>query len=296
MSQGLPVSGVVNVQWTLTPIAAALRNFGSLMILGSSNVINTTERYRQYADVDGVANDFGTSAPEYLAAVAFFSQSPKPALLYVGRWAQAAVAGLLNGAILTTAQQAMGNFTGITNGAMSITIDGTVKNISSVDFSAQTNLNGVASQVSAKLSPAGSMVWNSAQQRFIVTSATTGATSTVTFATAPGSGTDISALLGLNNGQGGYAVGGMAAESLLTAVQGLANLSSDWYGLYVAASSVADSDHLAVAAYIEATSPSRIYGVTVTTTSVLDSASTTDLASKLKAQNLMRTFTQYSST
>jgi len=81
----LAVSSVVNVTVTLSPLAAALRNFGAMCILGSSNVIPTSERIRSYSAIADVATDFGTTAPEYLAALAFFSQSPKPNLLYIAR-------------------------------------------------------------------------------------------------------------------------------------------------------------------------------------------------------------------
>ena len=75
---GLSVSDVVNVQVNMTPLAVPLRNFGALCIAGSSTVIDVNERIRQYSTLDGVAVDFGSTAPEFLAADLFFSQSPQP--------------------------------------------------------------------------------------------------------------------------------------------------------------------------------------------------------------------------
>ena len=43
---GLAVSDVVSVQVSLNPIASALRNFGALLILGDSSVIDTQTRIR----------------------------------------------------------------------------------------------------------------------------------------------------------------------------------------------------------------------------------------------------------
>jgi hypothetical protein len=57
----------------------------------------------------------------------------------------------------------------------------------------------------------------------------------------------------------------------------------------------ADADVLAVAAYIEAASPARIYGVTTQSAAVIDPTSTSDIASQLKALTYKRTFVQYSS-
>jgi len=88
MTQGLPVSNVVNVDVIMSPTAAAGRNFGSLLILGTSTVIPVAERIRSYTRAEDIGEDFGTDSPEYSAAVAFFSQSPTPTQVFVGRWAK----------------------------------------------------------------------------------------------------------------------------------------------------------------------------------------------------------------
>lgn len=290
----LSVSDVVNVSVVLSPIAAATRNFGSLLILGSSAVIDTAERLRLYSSLDGVATDFGTTSQEYKAAALYFGQTPQPSVLYVGRWAQSATAAVLHGGVLTAAEKAIANFTAITSGGLRITIDGTLKSLTGINLSAQTNLNGVASALTTALGGAGTVTWNASLGRFDVVSATTGTSSTITYATAPVSGTDISALLKLQTGQASAPVAGISAETLLSAVTTVADKSTDWYGLYVAATGVADADVLAVAGFIEGTGNSRIYGVTIQSTQVLDSTVTNDLASQLKGLGYKRTFTQYS--
>ncbi|NTG00108.1 DUF3383 domain-containing protein [Agrobacterium rhizogenes] len=295
MASGLNVSDVVNVTINLAPLAAAQRNFGALLIIGSSDVIDTSERIRQYSDLDAIAEDFGTTAPEYLSADLFFSQTPQPSIVYVGRWAQTATSGRLNGGVLSGTQQDISNFTSITNGSMKVDIDGATKTLSTLNFSSVTNLNGVASIVDTALAGA-SCVWDSVSERFVIESDTTGTTSTVGYASATGSGTDISALLNLVTGVASPPVAGIAGETLLAAVQALANMSNDWYGLTVAtATPPASADHLAVAAFIEGASQSHIYGITITNPTALDSTVTNDLASQLKALGYKRTFTQFSS-
>jgi hypothetical protein len=294
MSQGLPISDIVNVDIVMSPVAAGTRDFGALMIVGSSPVIDTQERYRPYSGIDAVANDFGTESPEYKAANLYLSQSPQPDELYIGRWAQTATAGLLRGAILNPTQQALSNFTPVTDGAFKISVDGTEQSVSGLDFGAVLNLNGVASEVNSVLTGA-LMAWDAVNSRFVVTSDTTGATSAVSWATAPASGTDVSTLLGLTQAQSAVPVPGIPAETLLDAVQALADMSNDWYGLQVAATGVTDDMYMEVAAYVEAASPSRIQGVTTQATAVLDPTVTTDIASRVKAALYKRTFTQYSS-
>ncbi|MFQ9867096.1 MAG: DUF3383 family protein [Bilophila wadsworthia] len=61
-------------------MAAARRNFGTLLIIGAG-VIDMEERLRAYTGIDSVAADFGMDAPEYRAAELYFS-SPRPAQLW----------------------------------------------------------------------------------------------------------------------------------------------------------------------------------------------------------------------
>lgn len=291
----LAVSDVVNVQIVMAPKAAAPRDFGALLILGPSDVIDTNERIRQYSSSDGVVADFGTTAPEYLAANLFFSQSPQPSQLYVGRWAKSPSAARLNGSVLSKSDQEMGNFTDVANGGMQITIDGVAADVTAVDLSGETNLNGVASAVTTALAGAATCVWNANFSRFELTSSTTGPTSTIGYATAPATGDDLASLLGLVTGQASAPANGADAETLLDAVAELAGMSNAWYGLLVADENLDEDDVLSVAAFTEGAGQSRIFGYTTQNGLALDSTSTTDIASKLKAAKYKRTFDQFSS-
>ena len=115
---------------------------------------------------------------------------------------------------------------------------------------------------------------------------------------AGGSGVDISTLIGGTSASGASPlVQGIAAETLLTAVQALAGASTQWYGLSVDSTvQPATSDYLAVAAYILASSRTRIFGITIQGVQCLDPTQTNDLASQLQALNNKRVFWVYSST
>lgn len=292
MALGLNVGRLIRVAVNLSPLAAARRGFGVLMVAGDSNVIDGKERMRSYADAESVALDFGTTAAEYLAALLYFGQSPKPALLMIGRWLRTATSAFLKGGILTTVEQTMANWTAITTGSFSVTIDGVVKTVSALNFSAQTNLNGVATVINATLT-GGTISWDGS--RFIITSATTGITSTLSYVTPTGAGQDISAMLKLTSTTALAPVAGYAAEAPADCATALANASGAWYGLSFAAATMPTDDQLvAVAAFIEAASISRILGVTETNTLALDAQYTTDLASRMKALLYKRTFVQFS--
>ncbi len=295
MPTGLSISNVVNVAINLQPLASPRRNFGAMMTIGSTDVIDSIERIREYTDIGDIASDFGTTAPEYKAALLHFSQVPRPSLLYVGRWVQTATAGRLNGGVLSLAAQDIANFTAVEAGGLHITIDGTLKNLATIDLSEVTNLNGVASAITTALAGAGTVVWNATLQRFEVKSATTGASSTVSYGSA-GTGTDLSALMGLQTGTASTPIAGMAAEELNACIATLMDISTEWYGASIATETPpADNEVMAAAALIEAASPTRMLAVTTQAPAVLDRAATTDIASRVQAQNFERTLVQYSS-
>lgn len=296
-SVSLPISRLINVEVILAPQAAQGQNLSSLLILGESAVIPISQRMRSYTSIAQVAADFGTSAPEYLAAVLWFEQSPQPIQLFIGRWAKTATSGQLLGGPLTPTQQLIATWNAITDGGLTITIDGGgPENITGINFSGASNMNGVAALIDAPLTGA-TIVWNAIYNRFEVTSATTGATSTVSFASAPTGGgvTDVSGMLELkSNSSGAFQSGGIAAESALTAVTIFDNnFGQQWYALTILGSVDADSE--AVAPYIEASNNKHFFGVTTQEAAVLTPGDTTDIAYILQQLGLNKTAVQYSS-
>lgn len=290
----LSVSDLVNVTVNLAPLAAAGRSFGTLLIAGDSNVISGLQRIRSYTNLAGVANDFGTTAPEYLAANIYFEQTPQPASLMIGRYLSAATSGQLQGGILTAAQQVLSNFTAVTSGSTEVTIDGGSADVlSGMNFSGAANLNAVATIITSHLTGAV-CTWNGSN--FVITSSTTGTSSSVSFATPTGSGTDVTTLLKLSAALAQPLIPGYALETPLACVTALQNLSTAWYGITFAASSMpADADNEAIAAFIQACQITRVFGVTIVNTNVLSSSVSNDLASILEAALYTRTFVQYSS-
>lgn len=189
----LDVSRLISVQAILTQAGVTGRLFNQLLVLGDSDVISGLERWRQYSTLAAVAADFGTTAPEYLASAVYFAQSPKPTNIAIGRWIRTAAAAQNQGGILSPSQQVLSNFTQITSGGFDISIDGTPVEITDLNFSAQTNINGVANAITTALSGAGTCVWTGTE--FVIVSATTGAgveaSGTVTFTGNPSDGDTI---------------------------------------------------------------------------------------------------------
>jgi hypothetical protein len=257
----LPISRLVNFGVVITPAGVQAPSLNTGLVLGTSAVIDVVTRMRTYATLAGVAADFGTSAQEYLAAAAWFGQSPQPTSLCIGRWAQTASAGQLYGGVLSAANTLLGTWTAITNGSLKIAVDGgAATNVTALTFAAATSLSGVAAVIQTAVRALGgsfvavACVYDPVYDRFIITSGTTGSTSAVAFLTAEGSGTDITGMLEMlaaDTLDGAYIANGIAAESLLSAIVIFDNqFGGQWYNEF--APSAADADCEAIGPYFDA--------------------------------------------
>jgi hypothetical protein len=85
----LALDFVVNVTVQVTPAAVAPPQFNQALIVGLGTVITPTERCRLYSGgisalSQMVTDGFLVTSPEYLAAQAYFSQTPTPFYLWIG--------------------------------------------------------------------------------------------------------------------------------------------------------------------------------------------------------------------
>lgn len=79
----MSIEQVVNVTITRQAQGVSRQGFGIPLIVGPTAA--WAELTRTYASLEEVVADFATSDPEYLAARAVFSQSPKPRSVVIGR-------------------------------------------------------------------------------------------------------------------------------------------------------------------------------------------------------------------
>lgn len=295
--QKLPVSRLINVSVNLFTQAGQFSNFSSAMLMGASNVIDPTQRFRYYTSLTQLGLDFGNTAPEYLAAQVFFSSKPQPAGLYVGRWVQSATHGLLVGGYLSGAQVNLTNFTSITSGSIKLSINGAnAQEVDNLNFSGSANLNAVASYLTTALSNAGvaaSCSWTG--NNFIISSFLTGSTASVSFTSTPTSGTDITSVFGLSSTAGAYTAAGVSAESALTAAQTLDSMQAFYWFATATGGLVQVSDHIAIAEWIEGAPNAHMYGITSSDPNALNPAATSDIGYQLNQLSLTRTFGQWSS-
>ncbi|CAD5276668.1 conserved hypothetical protein [Bosea sp. 62] len=109
-----------------------------------------------------------------------------------------------------------------------------------------------------------------------------------------GAGTDVSGILKLTQATASAPADGIDPESLVEALEALADVSGDWYAAILAEEGVGIPELLAASAFIEAQQKKRRLGLTSGDTRIIDPSITDDLASQLSDAGYKRTFLQYS--
>lgn len=286
----IPVSKVVRVNILTSPTFPARKGFGLLLIAGVSARLALGERMRFYSDMDGVGVDFSSTDEEYKAAQVYFSQSPRPSELAIGRRFTSAAPGELLGA--TSAVKVIASWQAVVSGGFKISIDGVERSLTALNFSTDLTLNAVASRIQTALIAAGaagaSVTYDGT--RFIVRSGTTGITSTVSYAIAPASGTDIKAMLALDAASGGKISVGIAAETIASSLDALQLFNASWYGLALT-TEVTEQNVIDASAWVEARV--KMHGVSTKAANNTDATSTTSLSYLLKAAAYRRTLVVY---
>lgn len=302
----IPVSSVVNVSIAIGAPFPARAGFGTLNIVtAETGVIGIAERIRSYQNLDGVTADWPANSEVVAAATAYFSQQPKPTSLKVStRYPTAQAAQLRGGAVPDNAAN-LALFNAISDGSFTISIDGSAEDITALNFSADADLGEVADAIQTALQAVATGGFTAATcthdgTRFYINSGTTGTSSTVSFLTAvdPATGTDISSLLQMRQGEG-TKTDGIDAETITASLNAIQNIDSDWYGLLFT-KEVRDGVQINGEDAVEAAADwcearVKVFGNTSNDLDVLDSVTTTDIASVLAAKNLRRTMTTYSS-
>lgn len=83
----LSLNDIVDVSVTVGPVSSVRTNFNLGLIIGSSEVIATTARVKIYQKLaDMTADKWTGKEPEYLVAQKYFSQTPRPHKVAIGRW------------------------------------------------------------------------------------------------------------------------------------------------------------------------------------------------------------------
>jgi hypothetical protein len=169
-----------------------------------------------FSNAAAVSAYFGPAAAETAFATIYFggylNSTLKPSALLFSQYNSAAVSAYVRGvnAGLTLAQ-----LQSITSGAISVTIDGTAKSTTTLNLSTATSFSNAASLIATALSLSGGQTctYDSVSGGFVITSGTTGNTSTMTVPTGSAAIT-----LGLSTGTVSPGASATTPSAALTAI------------------------------------------------------------------------------
>lgn len=222
------ITNVVNVALLPEGQLAARDNMNVCAIMTSQQdgPLSSANRYQLYSDISSVATDFGTQSEMYAWATAFFGTTPNPinagGVLVAGYWRGASESVAASAAVLTGEQlveaTVVAQLQQISDGSLDIDVDGGTVNVTALDLRGVTSLDDVATLLDSEVSGiTGATVTVSDSNQIIITSDTTGATSLLTIASDPGTGTYVGTLLGI--GVGATIVQGADADVLTAETQ-----------------------------------------------------------------------------
>lgn len=194
-------------------------------VILSTNALLPTAAVRSFASADAVKAFFGAASAEYAIAQVYFlgfdNSTIKPGTLYFSPYVNTARAAWLQSGNLSamslTDLQAL-------SGVLTITINGVAKTSTAINLSAATSFSNAATLIDAGFVPADvAVTWNPVNSTFLFTSPTTGAASTMSFATGT-----LSAGLMLTSATGAILSQGADADTPATAMDAVKAATQNW--------------------------------------------------------------------
>lgn len=83
----LPLNDICDINISVGPASAVRTNFNLGLIVGKSDIIKIEDRVKTYQKMDDLTADgWKGTEPEFLSAQKYFSQSPRPSRVAIGRW------------------------------------------------------------------------------------------------------------------------------------------------------------------------------------------------------------------
>lgn len=160
---------------------------------------------QEFVSATSVAEFFGYESDEYNAAVIYFAgyvnSFKKPASIRYARRINANVSAFLRGAEYQGTLQAL---QAISDGALNITINNELIELTNIDLASASSFSAAALKIQSAINTLKSTVsavvtYNSISNAFEVSTSATGAQSSISFAAAASSGTDLGSMLNLTS-------------------------------------------------------------------------------------------------
>ncbi|WP_336683281.1 DUF3383 domain-containing protein [Enterobacter cloacae] len=177
-----------------------------------------------FTNKEDVAAYFGSASAEFSMAEVYFqgydnSTKTPGALLFARFNPEAAAAWLRSGSMAAVTLDQLK----LLSGVLTLTVDGTAHTSASIDLSTATSFAMAADLIETGIGSSVTVEFDTTQKRFIITSATDGAASTITYATGT-----LSAGLKLTAATGAQLSQGADAAVVTTAMQSVLDSSQNW--------------------------------------------------------------------
>lgn len=229
----IPASQIVQVNpRLLTPGGTDLEFNG--LLLSASPLIPGSQLVLPFPDPQSVGEYFGLESPEYAAAVIYFQgyndSFKKPRALYVAARVPEARPGWLRGAAWTGTLAALKT---AGPGGLSLSVNGVEVTVANVSLADATSPSDVAEALQTAINGAEggagvTVAYSSLTRAWTLTSPTTGADSSISFASAPESGADFASLLGLTEAAGAVLSPGMDAMGAAANMEAILKLTENF--------------------------------------------------------------------
>lgn len=284
----VPISEYINVGIALSPTPQGLAGFGKLLMVSKTANVGTTpitkdERIRQYSGMPAVAADYADGTEINKAATAYYAQVPRPIYFMVGL-----IDGTNTPAHATSSTvPSLATLQAVTAGGFTITIDGTLTVITAVDLSGAISFAAVATLVQTKLNtqkPGTTCTYNGTH--FVITSPTTGVTSTITVASADVGG--LASALGVLTA---VLTQGQASETPAQALTECEQVDNSFYGIVL--DKKFDDTQAAYDAAVWAQARTKKFFNTTNDAVCLTNANSNTFVGKMKAASLGNTLSTY---
>lgn len=198
------------------------------MLLTKSALLPSGTPAMAFASAASVAAFFGDASDEAVFAQQYFTgltnQQKAPTSLVIGRRIDEDAPAWIRGGAISADLAA---FKKVTDGAMKITIDGSEKTATAVDLSSANSLSEVVQTIATALTGCTGS-YDSTTNTFTFTSSTDGASSTVGYASAGDSGTDLSAMLCMTQDAGAVLSQGVDAMTEAATLDAIRAVTANW--------------------------------------------------------------------
>jgi hypothetical protein len=219
----IPASDIVQVNPGVVGTGGNALNLNGVLLSKSTAI--PTSSFLQFGDASTVSAYFGAASIEYSLATIYFNsfdnKTQVPAAYLIAPYVDVNRAAWLRSgslASMTLAQlQAL-------SGVLTMSINGVSVTSSTINLSAATSFTNAATLIQAGFSVTiPTVAWDAITSKFYFTSSTTGASSTITYATGT-----LSAGLLLTQATGATLSQGDVADTPATAMDTLAGLTQNW--------------------------------------------------------------------